>query len=51
VRNEVEKESERWEEKIEREIKKESMRYEEERKVWLNEAMRSVVDDKERKME
>ncbi|PNF24637.1 hypothetical protein B7P43_G00746 [Cryptotermes secundus] len=51
VRRAVEKERACWEARLEQELKQARLRSEAERQVWFNEAMRRVVEDKERQLE
>ncbi|PSN56671.1 hypothetical protein C0J52_00056 [Blattella germanica] len=47
----VSQERSRWEARMEAELKQARLRSEAERQVWFNEAMRRVVDEKEKQME
>ena len=51
VRTAVEQERTRWEARLEQELKQARLRSEAEKQVWFNEAMRRVVEDKERQLE
>ncbi|XP_069698604.1 RB1-inducible coiled-coil protein 1 isoform X3 [Periplaneta americana] len=51
VREALEQERLRWEARLEQELRQARLRSEAEKQVWFNEAMRRVVDDKERQLE